>query len=138
MLETAQQSFDRHGLAARVRFAQALGETVDPHATFGLDRRFDVVMLPYVLSMIPTWPATVANAVRIVAPGGSLHVVDFGDQTGLPRPLRRLIEGWLGLFHVVPRRELVDEFRRAAAGMGKELTHQRILGGYADRLTVTD
>ena len=39
-------------------------------------------------------------AVRHLAPGGTLHVVDFGDMAGLPGWFRRAMAAWLAKFHV--------------------------------------
>ena len=41
-------------------------------------------MISYALSMIPPWREALAHALDVVAPGGALHIVDFGDCAGLP------------------------------------------------------
>ena len=56
--------------------------------------------------MIPPWREALAGAVARLSPGGSLHIVDFGDQAGLPAPFRFALVRWLALFHVTPRRTL--------------------------------
>ena len=56
--------------------------------------------------MIPRWREALDLAVRCVAPGGRLHVVDFGQQEHLPAAFRRLLFAWLDRFHVSPRAEL--------------------------------
>ena len=48
-------------------------------------------MISYALSMIPPWREALAHALDVVAPGGSLEIVDFGDCAGLPRP----VQGWI-------------------------------------------
>src|SRR5690606_41675398 len=53
-------------------------------ALFG-QRHFDRVFFSYALSMIPGWERAVAKAADCLADGGSLHVVDFGEQDRLPR-----------------------------------------------------
>ena len=45
-------------------------------------------MISYALSMIPPWREALAQALDVVAPGGSLQIVDFGDCAGLPRPFK--------------------------------------------------
>ena len=45
---------------------------------------FDRIVISYALSMIPPWEAVTAQAIARLSPGGSLHLVDFGDQAGLP------------------------------------------------------
>ncbi|MDE2596299.1 MAG: class I SAM-dependent methyltransferase, partial [Sphingomonadales bacterium] len=77
----------------------------DAKALFG-QPAFDRIVLSYSLSMIPDWRAALQHAATLLAPGGSLHVVDFGDAAGLPSPLRWVLEVWLAKFHVTPRPDL--------------------------------
>lgn len=77
----------------------------DSRALFGRDG-FDRVVLSFALSMIPDWQAAIAQAAAALAPGGSLHIVDFGDLGGLPAALRRVLRAWLAHFHVTPRIDL--------------------------------
>lgn len=118
MLATAQRSVTRAGLEGRIRLAQADATSFDPEALFG-QRHFDRIVISYALSMIPPWREVVAQALRRLAPGGALHIVDFGDQAGLPGPFRAGLRRWLALFHVTPRVELaaaLDEILRGEAG----------------------
>jgi S-adenosylmethionine-diacylgycerolhomoserine-N-methlytransferase len=39
-------------------------------------------------------------ALSLLAPGGELHIVDFGGQKRLPGVFRALLRRWLALFHV--------------------------------------
>jgi S-adenosylmethionine-diacylgycerolhomoserine-N-methlytransferase len=87
---------------------------------------FDRVVLSYALSMIPDWQGAVAHAAGLLAPGGRLHIVDFGDFSGLPRPLAALLRGWLRLFHVTPRDDMDVVTLRVAAERG--LAHARLRG----------
>ena len=79
MLDTAQLSVERVGMARCVRLAQGDAVDFDPMALFG-QATFDRVFISYALSMIPQWEAALAQAARCVAPGGRLEVVDFGQQ----------------------------------------------------------
>jgi S-adenosylmethionine-diacylgycerolhomoserine-N-methlytransferase len=117
----------RLGLAGTLALGDATG--FDPRSLLGR-AGFDRVMLSYALSMIPDWEAALAQAARILAPGGSLHVVDFGDCAGLPGPLRALLLGWLTQFHVTPRLELGTVAARLAREQGLRLDHQRGAMGY--------
>lgn len=98
-------------------------------ATLGQDQ-FDRVILSYALSMIPDWERALAHAATLVAPGGSLHVVDFGDLAGIPAPLARGLRAWLARFHVEPRIALPDESAAIAAAKGLDRTSERGLLGY--------
>lgn len=67
---------------------------------------FNRVMISFALSMIPDWEMALARAYSAVAPGGALHIVDFGDGAGLPGLARKALWAWLAHFHVTPRLEL--------------------------------
>ncbi len=49
---------------------------------------------------VPEWEQAVDAAIAALKPGGSLHIVDFGQQEGWAGRLRRLLQAWLGRFHV--------------------------------------
>lgn len=134
MLVTAQRSVTRAGLDAHVRLAQGLAEDLDPAATFGLDRRFDAIVISYVLSMFPSWHAAIDRALDTLRPDGTLAIVDFGDQQKLPRWFRGALRAWLALFGVEPRAELPDYLCRAAAARGGQVSIDTLFGGYAWRL----
>jgi S-adenosylmethionine-diacylgycerolhomoserine-N-methlytransferase len=130
MLVTARASVARAGLAGRITLAQADATTFDPQALFGR-ARFERVAISYALSMIPPWHDVLRHAAETVAPGGSLHVVDFGDQAGLPRAFKSVLDRWLALFHVTPRLTLA----RDVAALGQELqliaSSRPLFRGYA-------
>jgi S-adenosylmethionine-diacylgycerolhomoserine-N-methlytransferase len=99
-------------------------------ALFGRPQ-FDRVILSYALSMIPEWRATMEQATRVLAPGGSLHVVDFGDLGGLPWPLQPILRAWLAAFHVTPREDLARVASGIASRQGYSYrTHRGPLGYY--------
>jgi S-adenosylmethionine-diacylgycerolhomoserine-N-methlytransferase len=106
MLKTAARAVSRAGLDHRIKLAHGRAESLSP-ALFGDDRPFDRVVFSYSLSMIPQWEQALTEAGAILAPTGRMHVVDFGDFAGLSRPLARLLQGWLRLFHVEPRTRLL-------------------------------
>jgi S-adenosylmethionine-diacylgycerolhomoserine-N-methlytransferase len=129
MLKTARASVARAGLADRISLAQGDACGFDAEAAFGR-ADFDRVYVSYALSMIPPWRAASAEALRLVAPGGRLHVVDFGDAEGLPGPARAAIRGWLSLFHVTPRSGLGPELFRLAGLQGRVAASSALHRGY--------
>ena len=96
MLKSAQGR-----LGARATLAQADACAFTP-ATFG-QNGFDRVMISFALSMIPDWQGALATACNALAPGGALHIVDFGDSAGMPLLAQRALALWLARFHVSPR-----------------------------------
>ena len=136
MLATARSSVERAGLSERVALAQADATAFDPQALFGR-AGFDRIVISYALSMIPPWQAVIAEALRRLEPGGSLHLVDFGDGAGLPGAFRALLRRWLALFHVTPRDDLPAIATALAEAAGCHATSESLHGGYAVRVVLT-
>jgi S-adenosylmethionine-diacylgycerolhomoserine-N-methlytransferase len=132
MLDTARSAIARHRLADRV--SVGLGDATDfsGERLFGVSA-FDRVFVSYSLSMIPPWRAALRQAFAAVTPGGRLHIVDFGDQSDLPRWFRSGLRAWLAKFSVEPRAELEAELKALAAETGARLTFQRMFRDYAQR-----
>ncbi|MEM7687630.1 MAG: methyltransferase domain-containing protein [Pseudomonadota bacterium] len=101
----------------------------DAGALLGEDG-FERIILSYSLSMIPDWEGALGHAAAQLAPGGELHIVDFGDLSGLPAPLERALHAWLAKFHVQTRSTLAEACQRAASANGLSLTSQRGALGY--------
>jgi S-adenosylmethionine-diacylgycerolhomoserine-N-methlytransferase len=108
MLSTARVQIERAGLEGRIAVARGDATDFDPKTLFGIDA-FDRIFVSYALSMIPPWRETIEHAGALLAPGGSLHIVDFGDQQGLPGAFRLALRRWLELFSVHPRVTLEAE-----------------------------
>lgn len=130
MLRTARASIRRAGLQDRITLAQADACDFDPQALFGR-ADFDRVFLSYSLSMIPDWQGALDQAAQAAAPGGQMHVVDFGGQSRLPRWFARVLRHWLGLFHVSPRDDLEHRLRAQGERAGMQIAFARLLRDYA-------
>jgi S-adenosylmethionine-diacylgycerolhomoserine-N-methlytransferase len=130
MLETAAASLAREAIADRATLAQGDATDFDALGLFGR-QRFDRVFISYALSMIPGWEKTIDLALQSLAPGGSLHVVDFGSQERLPRWFRSALRAWLAKFHVSPRDDLGAELERKARSAGMSLEFAPLYRGYA-------
>jgi S-adenosylmethionine-diacylgycerolhomoserine-N-methlytransferase len=118
MLVTAHKAVERAGLGGRIKLIQAYAEELTP-ALFGETEPFDAAVFSYSLSMIPDWKQALKAAEASLAPGGKVHVVDFGDLKGLGRIGERALRLWLSLFHVAPRDELLTTIAAKPAGAGK-------------------
>lgn len=136
MLATAQGSVSKAGLEGRIRLAQADATGFDPQALFGR-AGFDRIVISYALSMIPPWQGVVVEALRRLAPGGSLHIVDFGDQAGLPAPFKVALLRWLALFHVTPREDLAEVVQAMAEAAGADCRTGVAYRGYAVHAVAT-
>lgn len=119
----------RRKLGPRAELAWADACDFDPPALFEV-ATFDHIMLSYSLSMIPDWEGALREAQRHLAPGGTLHVVDFGDQADLPLWFKRGLRRWLDRFHVAPRDDLGPALE-ALVGPGDRLTYGPLFRHYA-------
>jgi S-adenosylmethionine-diacylgycerolhomoserine-N-methlytransferase len=136
MLETARRNVARAGLSDRITLAQGDATAFDPVTLFGVSG-FDRVFMSYTLSMIPDWQGAIGAGAQALAPGGQLHIVDFGQQERLPRLFRKGLFAWLDKFHVTPRRELPAVLTGLAEQRGLGLDFRRLYRGYAWGATVT-
>lgn len=130
MLATARKNIAREKLDDAIEIAHADAAAFDPKPLFGIER-FDRIFISYSLSMIPVWRGVLQQAIRMLAPGGELHVVDFGDQRGLPGWFGRALHRWLEAFHVTPRSDLEIQLQTLADYHGAELQFSRPFRGYA-------
>lgn len=131
MLRTA-----RDKLGARAHLVKADACTFDAAQIFGT-AQFERIILSYSVSMIPDWQAALATAARHLSPGGQLHVVDFGDLSGLPTWGRRALLRWLARFHVAPRVDLAAALAEIAATQGCTVAYQTRLRTYAQHGVLT-
>ena len=130
MLKSARRTLSRCGVGERAQLGLADATAFDPLALFG-QRSFDRVFISYSLSMIPDWQCALAQALAVVAPGGSLHIVDFGQQERLPRWFKAALLAWLARFHVMPRAELFEAAFFAAASRNARPELKALFRGYA-------
>lgn len=114
MLKSARASVAARGLADKIFIAQGDATDFDGGEMFGVPA-FDRIFISYSLSMIPAWETIIARSVSQLAPGGSLHVVDFGRMDAMPGAMRGALLAWLAHFSVTPRRDLENVTRRIAS-----------------------
>ena len=104
-------------------------EHFEPQRVFGRSG-FDRLFISYAVSMIPSWRSVMAEAFVHLAPGGELHVVDFGDQQELPSWFRSGLRTWLRWYHVTPRLDLFDVAADIAAAGGGNTMERRLYRGF--------
>lgn len=130
MLKTAGRAVAKAGLTGRISLAEGDAITFAPGPAFGI-AAFDRVYLSYTLSMIPDWQQAISHAASLVAPGGSLHVADFGQCEQLSPPFRQVLFWWLSRFDVTPRAELPSVLSALARRMEEPFAFHASYGGYA-------
>ncbi|HTG37371.1 class I SAM-dependent methyltransferase [Sphingomonas sp.] len=130
MLDTASAKVAAAGLSSRITLAKGDATDWAASALFGIEAA-DRIFMSYTLSMIPDWQGAIAAACDALAPGGALHIVDFGQQEGLPAPFRAALFAWLNRFDVTPRAGLETWLEIAARGSGLNLTFRPLYRGYA-------
>jgi S-adenosylmethionine-diacylgycerolhomoserine-N-methlytransferase len=136
MLTSAIASITRHGQEGQIRVAHGDATAFDPQTIFGVPS-FDHVMISYSLSMIPHWQSVLERAASSLKHGGCLHIVDFGQQEGLPRMARAVLRRWLAIFDVTPRDNLEGALRRLAGTHAARLRFERPFRGYAQYAVLT-
>lgn len=119
----------RAALGTGARLGEGDACAFDPAMLLG-EPAFERIVLSYSLSMIPDWEGALDHAASLLAPGGALHIVDFGELAGLPSPFAALLRGWLARFHVAPRMGLPEAAARIAAARGLALSSKRGPLGY--------
>jgi S-adenosylmethionine-diacylgycerolhomoserine-N-methlytransferase len=136
MLDTARASINRKGLGQRIQVAQADATAFSATDVLGIPQ-FDRVVFSYALSMIPAWKEALEIGAAHIAPGGSLHIADFGQCGRLPTAFKSALFAFLGHYSVTPRPDLEDVCRQVAATKGLALTFNRMHRGYTDYAVLT-
>ena len=134
MLTTAAETFAGRKTRPTLRVSDA---TTFRRAEFGRSEGFDRILISYAVSMIPDWEKAIERALSALAPGGSVHIVDFGQQEGMPDWFRSLLQAWLTRFHVTPRANLRSVLETFAGTHGARLEFETIARGYAWRAVLT-
>lgn len=130
MLEAARESVRKAGLEGRIFLTKGDATAFSAQHLFGLPG-FDRVFCSYTLSMIPGWEQAIAAAADSLAPGGRMHIVDFGTQDDLPGWFAKGLHAWLARFQVSPRRELGLVTQHVAEACGLRVDHRPLYRGYA-------
>lgn len=98
------------------RLTSGFAESADLAAVHGA--RPDRVLFSYCLSMVSEPQVALARARRMVAPAGSVVVVDFADMAEMPAVGRMALRGWVGAFHVTPLAAELVEVEGASVSYG--------------------
>ncbi len=136
MLATARANVARARLSGRILLAQADAATCDPKSLFACPA-FDRVFISYALSMIPGWKEAMQQSMDQLMPGGSLHVVDFGQFERWPEFVRRPLLGWLAAFSVTPRPDIGDRLADLAHAHRATLRLERLYLDYSRHGVIT-
>jgi S-adenosylmethionine-diacylgycerolhomoserine-N-methlytransferase len=96
----------------------------------GAGRGFDHVTISCCLLMVDEPPAAIRAATSALRPGGTLHVVDFGDISRLPRWFAALMRAWLARFLVRHRPEIAQPLRQIAQRRDSNFGETEIAGRY--------
>jgi len=135
MLATASVSVQRKKLDSRIQLACGDATNFDGAALVG-QPTFERIFISYSLSMIPSWRATMERAMRALAPGGRLLIIDFGELGGWPSWFRRSLLRWLTIFHVAPRHDLIEEASKLATARGFACNASALYRGYAHYIII--
>jgi S-adenosylmethionine-diacylgycerolhomoserine-N-methlytransferase len=129
MLKTAERAIAQSSFSGRLQLAHGLAEDLSP-VMFGRDGPFTDAIFSYSLSMIPDWKQALTRAATAVG-SGRIHIVDFGDLEGLGAPVAGLLKGWLSLFHVTPRKEILQRLELCHGSMEQTASLRILPAHYA-------
>jgi S-adenosylmethionine-diacylgycerolhomoserine-N-methlytransferase len=87
--------------------------------------------------MVPAWAEAIEQAALHLAPGGSLHIVDFGTGSALPAPFTRMLHAFLAHYTVKPRAGLEATLQEFAATHGMTLRFEELYRTYTSRAVLT-
>ncbi len=135
MLKSATRNLRRAGCVDRTRLGQADAARFDAISLFGR-ARFDRIMFSYTLSMIPDWQCALRQATALLSTQGSIHIVDFGMQDGLPDWFRQALLAWLAKFHVEPRAGLLSFVLQLGTELKRPVTITKPYRGYAQIIVI--
>lgn len=136
MLSTARSSISRAGLAQHIHLAPADATTFTGVETFDKSY-FDRIFISFALSMIGNWEEIVAKSVQQLAPGGSLHIVDFGPCDRFPAAARRGFFAFLQHYEVTPRSGLMALCQRLAHEYELDLQFEILHRSYVNYAVLT-
>lgn len=136
MLATARTSLQVKGLAGRVTVAQGDASDFDPVMLFGRSE-FDRIFFSYALSMITCWQEALDHAAGLLAPGGELHIVDFGQCDELPLMFKTALFTFLRHYTVTPRASLDRCVAITAQSKLQSDRFERLHRGYTDYAVLT-
>lgn len=129
MLETANKKISANNLK-NVDLQNALADDFSFDKTFRLTKPFDTIYFSYSISMIPTWQASIQNALANLKSGRSFYIVDFYDQRDLPRWFQKILQIWLKQFHVKYPEKLIPHLEDLEQKNAGKLTIQSIYRSY--------
>ncbi|MGQ0527652.1 MAG: class I SAM-dependent methyltransferase [Alphaproteobacteria bacterium] len=131
MLKTAFKNLQGSRLERSIRLEQGFSQSFNPEQLFGLEKAPDKIIFSYTLSIIPPWRESIDHALELLAPGGEIHIVDFGSQEDLPKAFRKFLFWWLSKFHVYYKPEILDYLKQLSSQGKGTLTLRTLFKGYS-------
>lgn len=137
MLEVAAQKSKDWQAVSRPQLLRNVAEDLPAIIGSGSLGRPDHILFSYSLSIMPEPVQALASALSVLAPGGRIHIVDFGPMHELPRWFARSVQAWLERFDVRHKPD-VSETLQTLHNMHKgSLQTARPLRGYCEILHYT-
>lgn len=134
MLASTRKTLSGTPLPPTLRIADAAQYSA---ADFGEPAGFDRILISYALSMIPEWQACIETSIQALKPGGSVHIVDFGQQERLPKWFCAGLQAWLRRFHVTPRADLREAVEARLEAADADMMFESLYRGYAWHIIIT-
>lgn len=135
MLKNAGKLIKKHNMSDRLTVQQGDATNFSSTELFSVEK-FDRIYISYSLSMIPNWKDTLQQAFAYLSDKGSIHIVDFGQQTGMPKLFKFVLMNWLKRFHVTPRTELFDYITEQAEIHNRNFEFKKLYKDYCQYCVV--
>lgn len=130
MLQHANAKLGNLPQSYRVLLKQGLAQDLTL-SYFKRSQGFEHIVFSYVLSMIPAWRQAFEQALLLLKHQGTIHLVDFADQSTSPPLVRKALQHWLKWFNVHPDPSVPKYLANLAQASHAQLDVNFLLGRYA-------
>ena len=127
MLEIASKKIIKENLSNQIKLIRGLAGIHE------FQKKIDRFVFSYSLSMISKPREILENCLEQMPPGGTIHIVDFGDFKLWPSIFKSSTIKFLNLFEVFPKPDLVKDFETDKRYV---LNYRAKLGGYSYMATL--
>ena len=122
MLEIASKKIKKEKLTSQIKLIHGLAGIHE------FQKKIDRMIFSYSLSMMSKPREILENCLEQMPPGGTVHIVDFGDFKMWPEVFKSSTIKFLNLFEVFPKPDSVKDFETDKKYI---LDYKTRLGGYS-------
>lgn len=121
MLDVASKNIKKEGLSKQISLVHGVAGNHE------FQEKVDRMVFSYSLSMMSKPEMILENCLDQMPPGGTIHVVDFGDFKHWPGIFKSPTLKFLNLYEIFPKMDVIKKFEYSKKGVVK---YKSKLGGY--------